>query len=374
LRITCEPPIAHPGDSIAVRLERDDDDGPLNGQFLSIAEHTGDVVFAAKISTQQEAKEVVITVPVPVSAKSGMYDLRLGTASGAATRTAHLITLPRAARPRLAALGSALSYRRRAAESLLVGDKNAFRDDLEVALRFYEEAGTDDLARRVRLELAELSEIDTQPSAAGLRTSTNVVPTSRNVIAIKDLLEAGVQFGHQTRRWNPKMKPYIFGERNGIYIFDLGRTARLYREAAEFVSNIAADSGTVLFVGTKAAAQSAIVEEAQRCGMLFVNQRWLRGLLTNFSTVRRMLARLGDLEAMLIDDRYKTLSKKGNRAPQQRAQQACADPRRRSRHGPPAGCVIRCGHTARANRSQRSAQTQNPGDRRRRHELRSGRG
>jgi small subunit ribosomal protein S2 len=127
---------------------------------------------------------------------------------------------------------------------------------------------------------------------------------------MKDLLEAGVHFGHQTKRWNPKMKPYIFGERNGIYIIDLGRTAKLYREAADFISNIAAQGGTVLFVGTKRQAQDAIAEEAQKCGMFFVNQRWLGGLLTNFSTIQRSLARLRELEAMSTDGRYDTLSKK----------------------------------------------------------------
>jgi small subunit ribosomal protein S2 len=131
-----------------------------------------------------------------------------------------------------------------------------------------------------------------------------------NAIAMKDLLEAGVHFGHQTKRWNPKMKPYIFGERNGIYILDLGRTARLYREAAEFVGTIAAQGGTVLYVGTKRQAQDAIAEEAQRCGMFYVNQRWLGGLLTNFTTIQRSLARLRELEAMTTDGRYDTLSKK----------------------------------------------------------------
>ena len=127
---------------------------------------------------------------------------------------------------------------------------------------------------------------------------------------MKDLLEAGVHFGHQTKRWIPKMKPYIFGERNGIYILDLGRTAKLYRDAAEFATNVAASGGTVLFVGTKRQAQDAIAEEAARCGMFFVNQRWLGGLLTNFSTIQRSLARLRELEAMTTDGRYDTLSKK----------------------------------------------------------------
>jgi small subunit ribosomal protein S2 len=131
-----------------------------------------------------------------------------------------------------------------------------------------------------------------------------------NAIAMKDLLEAGVHFGHQTKRWNPKMKPYIFGERNGIYIIDLGRTAKLYRDAADYVANVCGQNGTVLFVGTKRQAQDAIAEEAQRCGMFFVNQRWLGGLLTNFTTIQRSLARLRELEAMSTDGRWETLSKK----------------------------------------------------------------
>jgi small subunit ribosomal protein S2 len=131
-----------------------------------------------------------------------------------------------------------------------------------------------------------------------------------SAIAMQDLLEAGVHFGHQTKRWNPKMKPFIFGERNGIYIIDLGRTAKLYREAAEFVTKTVSDGGTLLFVGTKRQAQDAIAEQAQRCGMFFVNQRWLGGLLTNFSTIQRSLARLRELEAMTSDGRYETLSKK----------------------------------------------------------------
>ena len=129
-------------------------------------------------------------------------------------------------------------------------------------------------------------------------------------IAIKDLLEAGVHFGHQTKRWNPKMKPYIFGARNGIYIIDLGRTAELFDRAEAFVRNLAADGKTVLFVGTKRQAQDLVVEEARRCGMFFVNQRWLGGLLTNFVTIQRSIARLRDMEAMAEDGRYETFSKK----------------------------------------------------------------
>jgi small subunit ribosomal protein S2 len=127
---------------------------------------------------------------------------------------------------------------------------------------------------------------------------------------MKDLLEAGVHFGHQTKRWNPKMKEYIFGERNGIYILDLSKTVKLFREAEEFVTNLAADGRAILFVGTKRQAQDVIAEEAQRCGMYWVNERWLGGLLTNFATIQRSLGRLRDLEMMVSDGRYDTLSKK----------------------------------------------------------------
>ena len=129
-------------------------------------------------------------------------------------------------------------------------------------------------------------------------------------IAIKDLLDAGVHFGHQTKRWNPKMKPYIFGARSGIYIIDLSKTAALFGKAEAFVRDLASEGKTVLFVGTKRQAQDLVVEEARRCGMFFVNQRWLGGLLTNFVTIQRSIARLRDLEAMAEDGRYDTFSKK----------------------------------------------------------------
>jgi small subunit ribosomal protein S2 len=127
---------------------------------------------------------------------------------------------------------------------------------------------------------------------------------------MKDLLEAGVHFGHQTKRWNPKMKEFIFGERNGIYVINLGKTLKLFRDAEEFVTSLAAEGRTVLFVGTKRQAQDVIAEEAQRCGMFFVNQRWLGGLLTNFSTIQRSLGRLRDLEAMATDGRHEAMPKK----------------------------------------------------------------
>jgi small subunit ribosomal protein S2 len=129
---------------------------------------------------------------------------------------------------------------------------------------------------------------------------------------MKELLEAGVHFGHQVRRWNPKMKEYIFGERNGIYIIDLQKTQRMFRDALAFVANaIAEDRGkTVLFVGTKRQAQDAVREEAERSGQYYVNQRWLGGLLTNFQTVQKSIKRLKDLEAMQTDGRYEKLTKK----------------------------------------------------------------
>jgi len=117
-------------------------------------------------------------------------------------------------------------------------------------------------------------------------------------ISMKELLEAGVHFGHQTKRWNPKMKEYIFGERNGIYIIDLQKTLKMFKDAARFVGEMAAQGKNVLFVGTKRQAQEAITEEATRCQMYYVNQRWLGGLLTNMLTVQKSIKRLKELEAM----------------------------------------------------------------------------
>ncbi len=130
---------------------------------------------------------------------------------------------------------------------------------------------------------------------------------------IKDLLEAGVHFGHQTRRWNPKMKDYIFGERNGIYIIDLQKTHRLFQDALQFVQDLGAHGRSILFIGTKRQAQEAVAEEAQRCGMPYVTERWLGGLLTNFTTVRRSLERMRELETTLtgaLDTERERLTKK----------------------------------------------------------------
>jgi small subunit ribosomal protein S2 len=127
---------------------------------------------------------------------------------------------------------------------------------------------------------------------------------------MKQLLEAGVHFGHQTRRWNPKMARYIFTERNGIYIIDLQKTVKKVDEAYQFVRDKATQGGTVLFVGTKKQAQESVKEEAERCGMFYVNERWLGGMLTNFQTIRKRVDRLRDLERMEADGVFDVLPKK----------------------------------------------------------------
>src|SRR3954463_10388018 len=129
-------------------------------------------------------------------------------------------------------------------------------------------------------------------------------------ISMKELLEAGVHFGHQTKRWNPKMKEYIFGERNGIYIIDLQKTLKMFKDAARFVGEMAAQGKNVLFVGTKRQAQEAIAEEATRCQMFYVNQRWLGGLLTNMVTVQKSIKRLKALDLMAAEGSYEGRVKK----------------------------------------------------------------
>ncbi len=131
-----------------------------------------------------------------------------------------------------------------------------------------------------------------------------------SALTMKDLLEAGVHFGHQTKRWNPKMKPYIFGARNGIYIIDLQKTVRMYRDAYAYVRDSVARGETVLFVGTKKQAQEPIAEEAKRCGMFYVNSRWLGGMLTNFTTIKKSIDRLRKLEQMRDERTYDVLPKK----------------------------------------------------------------
>ncbi|MDH4162282.1 MAG: 30S ribosomal protein S2 [Nitrospirota bacterium] len=131
-----------------------------------------------------------------------------------------------------------------------------------------------------------------------------------STITMKELLEAGVHFGHQAKRWNPKMKKYIFGERNGIYIIDLQKTLKLFKEAYDFVRDSAAQGKDILFIGTKKQAQDAITEEAKRCGMYFVSSRWLGGMLTNYATVKKSIDRLKKIEKMKEDGTYDKLTKK----------------------------------------------------------------
>jgi len=127
---------------------------------------------------------------------------------------------------------------------------------------------------------------------------------------MKELLESGVHFGHQTRRWNPKMKEYIFGERNGIHIIDLQKTLKMFKEAARFITEVAAENKTILFVGTKRQAQEAVAEEAKRCEMYYINSRWLGGLFTNWTTVQKSIARLKELERLSSEEGYEGRSKK----------------------------------------------------------------
>jgi small subunit ribosomal protein S2 len=148
--------------------------------------------------------------------------------------------------------------------------------------------------------------LSTEVAPATAAAAVSVAAT----VSMKDLLEAGVHFGHQTRRWNPKMKGFIFGARNGIYIIDLQKTHKLLQDALQFVQDLAAHGKTILFVGTKRQAQTAIAEEAKRCNMPFVNERWLGGQLTNFVTVRKSLDRLRELELIVAEGRGDSLTKK----------------------------------------------------------------
>src|SRR5512136_3015142 len=142
------------------------------------------------------------------------------------------------------------------------------------------------------------------------RKKPNPRKNAMSSITMKELLEAGVHFGHQTKRWNPKMKPYIFGARNGIYIIDLQKTVRLFKNAYNYVVEAVKGGDTVLFVGTKKQAQDSIAEESQRCGMYFVNNRWLGGMLTNFITVKQSIDRLKRIDSMMADGSIEAYTKK----------------------------------------------------------------
>ena len=175
-------------------------------------------------------------------------------------------------------------------------------------------------------------------------------------ISMKELLEAGVHFGHQTKRWNPKMKEYIFGERNGIYIIDLQKTLKLFKDAMRYVEEMAAQGKTVLFVGTKRQAQEAIAEEATRCKQYYVNQRWLGGLLTNMLTVQKSIKRLKELEAMATEGNWEGRAEEGSRAPGAGAQAPQPEPFRHQGHERTAGHSVRGRFEQGSDRGGRSAQ------------------
>ena len=193
-------------------------------------------------------------------------------------------------------------------------------------------------------------------------------------ITMKELLEAGVHFGHQTKRWDPRMKEYIFGERNGIYIIDLQKTLKMFKEASKFVTELAAQGKLLLFVGTKRQAQDAIAEEATRCGMFYINQRWLGGLLTNWVTVQKSVKRLQELDEMATDGRYDLLTKKEViRLERERKHlQANLAGIKNMRRLPDAIFVV--DSCERSHRRQGSPQARHPRRRSRRHQLRPHRG
>ena len=178
-----------------------------------------------------------------------------------------------------------------------------------------------------------------------------------SVISMKALLEAGVHFGHQTRRWNPKMKPFIFQERNGIYIIDLSKTVLMLREVYAAVKQMARDGKVILFVGTKKQAQDVVREEAERAGTFFVNERWLGGTLTNFSTIQKRIARLRELEGMRAQGNFDLLPKKEVSRLIGRARETRALPRRHQGHAPLAGCRLYRRPEKRAHRSSRSTKS-----------------
>jgi len=166
------------------------------------------------------------------------------------------------------------------------------------------------ITHAVFLTVGVSHDIGCKTSKTQRRKTTKLEEKIMSSVSMKQLLEAGVHFGHQTRRWNPKMARYIFTERNGIYIIDLQKTVKKLDEAYDFIKEIAAEGGEVLFVGTKKQAQDAIKEEAQRCGMHFVNARWLGGMLTNYRTIKTRIARLEQLNKMKEDGTFDLLPKK----------------------------------------------------------------
>ncbi len=194
------------------------------------------------------------------------------------------------------------------------------------------------------------------------------------VASMRELLEAGVHFGHQTRRWNPKMRRFIFTERSGIYIIDLTQTSERLDEAAQFVRNLAERNGTVLFVGTKKQAQDAVEGEAKRVNMPYVNHRWLGGLLTNWRTMSDRIERLHEMRRLRDEGQMDLLPGEGAHLDVRRAREARGEPRRRRRHAQAAGRSLHHRPEEGAARRARGAAAQPAGRRARRHELRSRRG
>ena len=190
------------------------------------------------------------------------------------------------------------------------------------------------------------------------------------VVTMRQLLEAGVHFGHQTRRWNPKMKRFIFGERNGIYIIDLQQTLDAHRDRLRLRPRPVADGGTILFVGTKKQAQDPIQNYAEKCGMPYVNERWLGGMLTNFETIAKRVAKMQEYERMQALRRVRAMPKKEALLLSRELEKLRAQPRRHPRHGASARRGLRARHEEGAHRRHRGQQARHPGRRRRRHQLR----
>ena len=190
------------------------------------------------------------------------------------------------------------------------------------------------------------------------------------VITMRQMLEAGVHFGHQTRRWNPKMKRFIFGERNGIYIIDLEQTLTRVETAYNFVRDLVAGGGIVLFVGTKKQAQDPVRSYAEKCGMPYVNERWLGGMLTNFETISKRVGKMLEYERMQRLRRVRRDAEEGSPAARPRAGEAAAQPRRHPRHEQAPRRGLRARHQEGAHRRHRGQQAGHPGGRRRRHQRR----
>ena len=193
-------------------------------------------------------------------------------------------------------------------------------------------------------------------------------------ISMKELLEAGVHFGHQTKRWNPKMKEYIFGERNGIYIIDLQKTLKLFKDAMRYVGEMAAQGKTVLFVGTKRQAQEAIAEEATRCSQYYVNQRWLGGLLTNMATVQKSIKRLKELDAMATEGNWDGRAKKEVIRLERERKHLQPESGGHQGHERAAGSAVRDRFEQGSDRRRGSPQAGHSGGGRGRHQLRSRQG